>query len=240
MHDSAKFSLGLPQHANGDSFKSEVIAEEKLKFHDGQFMEGNGDVFYLNIFYQLNMTFSSCQNIDFEGIDRKKGEHTVSGSNSGIYCWNPIIMRYRIDKAKSPLLVLFANGSLKITSNDPSLHIVSLKAHIFLLNQGLKSQPILYPKNLSQKINFIENDQIKWEIDGIYYGGEYSITFGKCNDRFKINRVELSYQVLDTMLSGFEIDKCELKLKNPLNNLEIMNLPIKIQSKLEENYIFDC
>lgn len=239
MHFCQKPVLKLPNIESVNSFKYEMFAQESLKFYNENILSGKGIILYPNIFHQINIEFSKENHIDFKDKCVKEGKHEISRPNSEVYLWDPIIMSYVIKSASSPLSVLHSNQSLKIKLKSAATKVKSLKLEIFISDQSSRPQLKLLPQNLSHRTNFVKNDFIKWEIESIYYGSEYSMIFTNCIECFKIKRIEVSFIVIDELSSGFEIGKCNVKLKSSSKYLKSLNVPIKIQSVVEETYCFD-
>lgn len=230
--------LCLPKIENPISFPSEILVQESIKYYNGKLVSGTGVIFYPNIFDNMNMKFSNSQNIEFEGKHIKEGELQISRSNFDFNIWDPIIMRYEIKMEKPPLSVIYTNETLKIKLRTRTYSIKSLKLEIFISKQDFRPHLNLFPQNLSHRVSFIENDIIKWEIETLHSGGEYSINFSKCPDHFKIERIESSYIVDDKLLSGLIISKCVIQSNNLTGKSKEFNPTIKFQSNIVESYFF--
>jgi hypothetical protein len=228
----------LPKTANPHSFPSEILAQESLKFYSHKLVFGKGIILYSNIFDSMSIIFSTFQNIEFEGNRVKNGELRISRLNPDANIWNPIVTRYDVKTVTSPLSVTYANETLKIKLKTKSYNTTSLKLKIFIAKQNHRPHLNLSPQNLSHRASFIEDDIIKWEIEFIHYGCEYSIKFTKWVECFKIERVKSCFTITDKLASGLFICKCNIKNKNSSGISKEFYTPIKYQSNIEETYFF--
>lgn len=186
----------------------------------------------------MNIKFSSFQNIDFEGTYIKEGELRISRFNSDVFIWNPIITRYDIKMTSSPVSIEYANETINIKLKTRSYNTKSLKLKIFISKQDFRPNITLSPQNLSHRASFTENEMIKWEIESLRYGGEYSVKFTKCFESFKIERIESSLIIIDKLPSGLFIDKYNIQYNNLYANSNEFHNLFKFQSNLEETYFF--
>ena len=229
----------MPKTENLNSFSSEILAQESLKFCNDKLISGKGVILYPNIFHNMNLNFSNFQNIEFEGKCIKEGELRISRLNSDVFIWNPLIARYDIKMASSPLSIIYENETVKIKLKTRSYNTKSLKLEIFISKQDFRPHLNLFPQNLSHRASFIENDIIKWEIESLHYGGEYSMKFAKCFECFKIERIESSLTIIDKLPSGLFIDKYNVQNINLSGISKELDNVIKFQSNLVETYFFD-
>lgn len=185
----------------------------------------------------MSIDFSKFENIKFEG--NHEGKLRISRLNSDANIWDPIITRYVIKMASSPLSVIYENETLKIKLKTRSCNATSLKLEIFISKQDLRPHLDLSPRNLSHRANFMGNDTIKWEIESIHYSVEYSIKFTKCIECFRIKRIESYFTMTDKLMSGLLIDNCSIKNNNTTEISKEYSNCIKYQSSIEETYLFD-
>lgn len=210
-----------------------------MKFFNDKLVSGKGVIFYPNVFNSINIDFSSFESIKFEGSHIKEGELRISRLNSDSNIWDPIITRYVVNMVISPLSVIYANETLRIKLKTRSYHATSLKFEIFISKQDFRPHLDLSPRNLSHRASFMRDDIIKWEIDSIHCGVEYSIIFTKCIECFRIKRIESYLTRTDKLISGLIIDKCSIKSYHLTEIPKEYSNDIKYQSSIKGTYLFD-
>lgn len=210
-----------------------------MKFCNDKLVSGKGVIFYPNVFNSIDIHFSSFESIKFEGSPIKEGELRISRLNADSNIWDPIIAQYVVNMASSPLSVLYAKDTLRIKLKTRAYNATSLKLEIFISKQDLRPHFDLFPRNLSHRARFMRNDIIKWEIDSIHCGVEYSIKFTKCIECFRIKRIESYLTRTDKLVSGLIIDKCSIKSNHAIEISKENSNDVNYQSTIEGTYLFD-
>ena len=193
-----------------------------------------------NLFICMSIKFSNFENIEVERFHvletEMKEEFRISRSNANVKIWDPIIMRYCIKCANNPFSIECTNEMVKIKSKTKSRNTTSIKLKIYISNQGIGPYLNLFPKNLSHRVKFVENDSIIWEIDSIYHGVEYSIKFSRRIESF---RIESSSSMIGILASKFFIDNCNIQKYNSTETTEKPFNNIKYQSSIKGEYSFN-
>ena len=211
---------------------TEILAEEKVEFLNGEFSSGMGSFMVFDLFDNLIIEFGNAQKIETENLS--DGILEIDRNNADTNIWNPFILCYKLKEAQSPICLKTFERTIVMKMRSKYVLVDDLIFKINISDQSSRKGLKLIPNNLSHTAKYVSETTIVWKIEYPRYGSSYILEFTGSFPNFNIVNIEASYLILDELCSGLVLKKNILSK----NNTKLHSIPMIKKSSIKEIITF--